>query len=386
MVLGYVVRGPLGGHAWHHLHYVAGLAAMGHDVWFIEDSDDYATCYDPVLDVVSTNCDYGLRFAANAFESIGLGERWAFRDSHLGEWKGGAARVAESVCRSADIILNVSAANPLREWLAGVPVRVFIDTDPAFTQATHLTDPSARSFAASHTHFFTFAENVGAGAALPVDGLPWIPTRQPIALALWPKAQPPAAGSFTTVMLWDSYRTVEACGIKLGMKSQSFEPYLDLPAHVSQPMELAVGGPTAPRAQLSERGWRVLDSRVPTRSLESYRQYIENSRAEFSVAKHGYVATRAGWFSERSANYLATGRPVVTQDSGFSAVLPVGKGLMSFTTPDEAVAAIEEVAGNYEHHCLAAREIAEEYFDCKSVLGRLLDESFKSPQPSVSGP
>jgi hypothetical protein len=379
VVLGYVVRGALAGHAWHHLHYAAGLARLGHDVWFVEESDDFPSCYDPVKNIVSFDPGYGLAFAAEAFQIIGLGERWAYHDAHSSTWFGPAGRVALDVCASADIVLNLSGANILRDWLASVPTRVFIDTDPGFTQAEHLKDETAREHTARHTAFFTFGENVNTTAKLPVDGFAWMATRQPIVLDLWPVAEGPKSGAFTTVMLWDSYRTVEVGGVRLGMKSQSMQPYLDLPARVQQPLELALGGSTAPRKKLMERGWRVIDSRVPTRSLGSYRDYIIASRGEFSVAKHGYVITHSGWFSERSANYLATGRPVITQDTGFSDVLPAGEGIVAFSTPDDAAAGITDVATNYKRHCLAARDLAAAFFDSAAVLSRLLELSFASP-------
>jgi len=379
VVLGYLVRGPLAGHAWHHLHYAAGLSRLGHDVWFMEESDDFPSCYDPVSDTVGVDPRYGLAFADEAFRIIGLGERWAYHDAHSGTWFGPAGRVAVEVCKSADIVLNLSGANTIRDWLASVPTRVFIDTDPGFTQAGHLRDEATRERTARHTAFFTFAENVNTTAALPIDGFSWMPTRQPIVLDLWPFAEAPKSGAFTTVMLWDSYRTVEVGGIRLGMKSESIVPYLDLPARVESPLELALGGSTAPREKLQERGWRVIDSRIPTRSLGSYRDYIIGSRGEFSVAKQGYVITHSGWFSERSANYLATGRPVITQDTGFSEVLPAGHGVVAFSTPDEAAAAIATVTTNYERHCLAARDLAAAFFDSAAVLSRLLELSFASP-------
>jgi hypothetical protein len=136
-----------------------------------------------------------------------------------------------------------------------------------------------------------------------------------------------------------------------------------------------VGSPTAPRELLRERGWQVVDARRPTRSIESYQGYIQQSRAEFTVAKHGYVATRSGWFSERRTNYLSTGRPVVTQETGFSSWLPSGLGVLPFSTLDEATAAIAELQGRYEEHCKAAREIADEYFDSTRVLRDLIDRA-----------
>ena len=147
VVLGYIVRGPIGGMAWHHLQYVLGLKALGHDVLFIEDSDDYPSCYDPSRHVVDGNPTYGLAFATEAFRRLGLGESWAFYDAHTGAWHGAAASWATRFCETADLVLNVSGVNPLRPWTAPIERRVFLDTDPLFTQIRHLTDAAKRNLA-----------------------------------------------------------------------------------------------------------------------------------------------------------------------------------------------------------------------------------------------
>ncbi len=373
LVLGYVVRGPVGGMAWHHLQYALGLARLGHDVLFLEDSDDYPSCYNPDRGVTDTDPAYGLRFAGEAFARIGLPDRWAYYDAHQEAWRGPAAGRLPAACAEADLLLNVSGINPLRPWLADVPARVLIDTDPVFTQVRHLTDPAAAELARGHTAFFTFGESLGPGSTCPDDGLPWRPTRQPVVLDQWP-AIPPAPGApYTTVMQWDSYAAREYGGSRFGMKSESFGPYVDLPARSGRPLELALGSPGAPREMLREQGWRLRDPLAVTRDPWTYRRYIQASRGEFSVAKHGYVAAETGWFSERSAAYLASGRPVVVQDTGFSRHLPVGRGLLAFDAAAAAVDALEAVEADYPAHCRAARALAEEYFDSGRVLQRLLD-------------
>ena len=147
VVLGYVVRGPIGGMAWHHLNYVRGLADLGHEVLFLEDSDDYPSCYDPSRFV--TDCDpaYGLGFARKAFAEIGMDDCWCYHDAHKNRWFGPAAERALAFCRDADLVINVSGVNPLRDWTAAIPVRAFIDTDPLFTQAKHIEDPAALALA-----------------------------------------------------------------------------------------------------------------------------------------------------------------------------------------------------------------------------------------------
>ena len=376
VVLGYVVRGPLGGLAWHHLQYVAGLRALGHDVYFVEDSDDYPSCYDPSRGVVDADPSYGLRFAAHAFDRLGLAERWCYYDAHTSRWLGPLGPRAREVCESADLLLNLSGVNPLRPWTERIRARVFVDTDPAFTQIRHLTDPAARALSAAHSSFFTFAQNIERPDCLvPPDGFAWRPTRQPVQLDAWPVTPGPRDGSWTTVMQWDSYPAREHGGRRYGMKSDSFAAFVELPARAGPVFEIALGSESAPRAVLREKGWRLLDPLEVTRDPWTYQEFVRGSKAEWSVAKHGYAATRSGWFSERSAAYLASGRPVLTQQTGFSDWLETGAGLLAFETFEDVLAGMEEIEGAYERHCRAARELAEEFFDARKVLTSLVERA-----------
>ena len=374
IVLGYLVRGPLGGFATYHMQYLAGLLRLGHDVYFVEDSDDYPGCYDPRTTGTTTDPTYGLDFTARSLERVHMGERWAYHDAHSGRWHGPCADRIVDVCDSADLLLNVGGANPIRPWLADIPARAFIDLDPVFTQVRHLTDQAARARALQHTAFFTVGENIGLQqSTIPDDGLPWRPTRQPVVPDYWPNTPGPAEGRFTTVMVWDSYPSVEYGGVHYGMKSASFGPYMTLPSLAGPIFEIAVG--SAPHDLLTSHGWRLRDSAEETRDPRSYQQYIQQSKAEFSVAKHGYVAARSGWFSDRSVAYLASGRPVVLQDTGYSDWLETGSGILSFNSLDEAISRIEEIGRRYSFHCQAARAIACEYFDAGKVLARLIDDA-----------
>jgi hypothetical protein len=389
VVLGYIVRCPLGGMAWHYLQYAMGLAALGHDVWFVEDSDDYPSCYDPVRHVTDSDPTYGLEFTRRTFDRVGLGERWAYYDGHTAAWSGPARDEIAGVCASADLVLNVSAANPLRSWLEKTPVRVFVDTDPVFEQIRQLTVPARHARALEHTSFFTFGENIErADTAIPKDGLPWRATRQPIVLDAWPVTPGPRDGKFTTVMQWESYPPREYEGVRYGLKGVSFEPYVDLPEKAGAGLELALGTPSAPRELLTAKGWTLVDPLAVTRDPWTYQHYIRTSKAEFSIAKHGFVVARSGWFSERSAAYLASGRPVLAQETGFSAWLAAGGvGVVPFATPEEALAGIGEIDCRYPAHCRAARDVAAEYFASEKVLTRLIDMASGDapPLPSASG-
>ena len=375
LVLGYIVRGPTGGLAWHHLQYVLGLAALGHDVCFLEDSDDYPCCYNPENHELGTDPLYGLSFLENAFARLGIDGGWAYHDAHRGQWFGPAAVRFQGRRSEFDILLNISGMNPLRDWIRDTPYRVFIDTDPAFIQIRHLTDPSARALAQQHTHFFTFGENFGRrDCSIPDDGFAWRPTRQPISLAHWPIVAPNIGGSLTTVMQWDSYRVLTHEGREFGMKSSSFPPYLNLPRRSGLQFRLAVGSATAPREDLARNGWALVDPLEVTRDPWTYQQFIADSSAEFSVAKAGYVSSHSGWFSERSAAYLASGRPVIVQETGFSDWLSSGDGVLAFTTPDEAMSQLERLSRDYPDQCRAARAVASEFFNSERVLRGLLSE------------
>jgi hypothetical protein len=381
IVLGYIVRGPLGGLAWHHLQYVMGLARLGHDVYFLEDSDDYPACYDPEKYVTDIDPTYGLHFATEVFAKVGLKDLWAYYDAHTSQWLGPCSGQMRNICLSADLLLNISNVNPLRSWTENIPRRALIDTDPVFTQIGNLEDPEKRKQTLQHTSFFSFGENIrGRRCSIPDDGFSWQPTRQPVVLDAWKVTQGPEKGKFTTIMQWESYPAKIFNGQNYGMKSLSFKPYMCLPEKMGSIFELAMGSSSAPREEMRNRGWLFKDPLGITRDPWTYQSYLQASKAEFSVAKQGYVVSRSGWFSERSANYLATGRPVVVQETGFSDWLESGSGVVSFNSLDEAVDAIHEVEANYNRHSKAACAISEEYFDSDKILSKLIEEAMSEKE------
>lgn len=384
VVFGYIVRGPLGGLTWHHLQYVMGLAKLGHDVYFLEDSNDYASCYDPTTHTMGTNYIYGGRYAFQCFERVGLKERWAYFDAHTAEWVGPAASRTVELAETAELLINVSGVNPLRPSFMEVTNRVFIDTDPAFTQIKHLTKPDARALASAHTVFFSFGENIERGTAkLPDDGFPWKATRQPIVIDAWPLVQPPPDAPFTTIMQWDSYPALEYQGQVFGMKSHSFRSYPDFPKKVEIPLELALG--SGPKLELVNEGWRIVDSIGITRDPWTYQAYIQASRGEFAIAKAGYVEGQSGWFSERSAAYLASGRPVVVQDTGFRTWLEADVGVLSFQNAEDAAEKLREISRDYARHAKEARRVADAYFASDYVLGDLIEKAFSTASSGNSG-
>jgi len=377
IVLGYFVREPLGGMVASNLQYLLGLRRLGHDVYFMEESGDYVSCYDPRDDRMVRDPRFGMAFAERELGRIGYGERWAYRDAHSARWLGPCGGRVRQICRDADLVLNLCGVNRLIGPLQDVPIRVFVDEDPGFTQIKHLTRRAARRAAEQHNAFFTFGENIGeADCRIPDDGLPWRPTRPPVALEAWPVQPPAPQGRVTTVRKWTSYHEQQYGDLRLGMKRESFKPYLDLPSRVAATMELTAACLTPEaRRRLRRHGWSLRNPFEVSESPATFQRYIESSRGEFSVAKHGYVVTRSGWFSERSALYLASGRPIVVQDTGLSRRLPTGAGVWAFNHRDDAVGAIEAILSDEPKQCRAAREFAEAYLDSDKVLSKLLQEA-----------
>ena len=291
-------------------------------------------------------------------------------------WRGPVEDQVPEICATADLVLNVSAANPLRGPLAEVPVRAFIDTDPVFSQVRILTNPVRRELALQHNRFFTLGENIASGkSSAPKDGLPWKATRQPIVLDIWPVTPGPKNGRFTTLMAWDSFAAEEYNGLRYGMKSNSLRAFLDLPKKTNTPIELGLFDPTTVPEEFHTLGWSIRDAKPLTADPWAYQSYIRGSKGEFSVAKHGYVISRSGWFSDRSATYLASGRPILVQETGFSDWLETGCGVTPFDTLEQAVAGAEEIDRRYEYHCQGARAVAAEYFDSRKVLTRLIENT-----------
>jgi hypothetical protein len=280
--------------------------------------------------------------------------------------------------READALLNVTAAQEIREEHLRCARRIYVESDPFPVQVrAEAGDPATVAALRSHDTYFSFGENLGAeDCTAPTGGVQWLPTRQPIATELW-AGGPPANGRYTTITTWHNEgKDVEYGGERwYWTKDREFVKHLDLPTRTGAHFELALGGPDEVRAMLAEHGWESADSLDVSRDTESYRSYICSSRAEFTVARDQYVRPRTGWFSDRSACYLAAGRPVITEETGFSKFLPTGEGLFAFSTTDDAAAAVEEVEADYDRHSRAARAIAREYFAADRVLGSLLDRA-----------
>jgi hypothetical protein len=376
IVTGLLAQYPLGGVAWDYLQYPVGLARAGHDIYYIEDTGQWP--FNPSEAGVSKTCDANVAHLEQLMTRFGLADRWAYRFAWEGQWFGLSESRRNEVMATADLFINVSGV-----WRDPVALRddtratmVFIDSDPVFTQIKLARgDAHFQRSVDAHDVHFSFGESHSAG--VPETGHEWLPTRQPVLLDQWEHHRPDQ-GSYTTVMNWTSYNDVEYQGVTYGQKNVEFSRFMELPTRTTARFEIAMAeGKNArpPVDLLRHRGWSIVDPSQVCPDIDSYRSYLQTSRGEWSVAKNGYVAGGSGWFSCRSACYLAAGRPVVAQETGFSAVLPVGEGLFAFSSIDEAVDAIDQIESDYERHARAAREIAEGYFDSQDVLGSLIERS-----------
>jgi hypothetical protein len=366
LVAGIIARYPFGGVTWCSLMYLLGLRDLGHEVLYIEDTGE--CIYDPEQNARSADPSYGTRYIEAALEPFGLGERWAFVN-YDGSYHGASRENVRAFCADADLFINLSGGAWFwRDEYLRIPRRVFIDSDPVFTQlAIAKAEGWYVDFFRGFDRLFTFGANVGTPACdVPTGEFTWHKTWQPISTAAWRATAPPARGRFTTVMTWriESFADVD------GNKDREFVKFIDLPRRTSHRFELAVNGP---QRLLREHGWETVNAMDVSRSLWDYRHFIQGSLAEFGVAKHAYVASHSGWFSDRTECYLAAGRPACVQDTGWSAHLPCGDGLLAFSTMDEALAGLDRIAGDWETHSRRASEIAMEHFDGSRVLPRLLE-------------
>src|SRR5215813_7184298 len=353
VLAGYLVRFPLGGYAWQAAHYLLGLRTLGYDVWFYEDTGYYAPAFNPITDDFGPTYDYGIAAAASFFDRLGFGERWVFVDTeHSVAYGPGAGRV-DALIQEADLLVNLGRMNRLPIEHRGGRPAVYIDLDPVYTQLKLVGgDSLLQATLDGHTHLFTFGENIGT-------------PRSPV-----------PTGAYTTVGKWNSQ------GRDLTYQGETFHwskrtewlRCLDLPAQTAAAFEVAmnVDSVAGDPELLAAHGWGFVDPLSVSADPWRYRDYLRGSRGEFTVAKDMNVRLRSGWFSDRAACYLAAGRPVVEQDTGFGDVLPLGPGLHAFNTVAEATEAVHMIERDYDRASAHATEVAREYFAADRVLGSLL--------------
>ncbi len=376
---------PFAGVAWQVLQYLEGLRRLGHDVFYLEDTQKWP--YDPVAESVCDDAGPAAQYVAALMPRCGLEQSWCYRDVASGGVYGCSERQLRQTLTAADVLINLSGVMVLRDEHMRIPVRVYLETDPVAPQL-EIAKGSRFSIEllAAHTHHLTYGENFGApDCGVPLGRFNYRPTRPPVVLDWWEHRNginddvamaQPVARPFTTVANWRQRDKdiVWRGRLLTWSKDVQFMPYLALAHRVSVPIELALAGANAETVSLLRAaGWRVRPAGPLSKDLDAYRDFVRCSAGEFSVVKEQYAALRSGWFSDRSACYLAAGRPVIVQDTGFGCALPTGEGLLPFSSIGDAVAAFQSVVADYEHHCSAARAIAQEYLRAETVLGALLD-------------
>jgi GT2 family glycosyltransferase len=379
VLLGMMTKMPVAGVAWQNLHYLLGFERLGCEAYYVETHARTPSMLMSRPDDDSSAL--AAEFIAALMRRFGMADRWAFRALHDdGRCFGMSEAELERLYGSADLLINLHGGTQPYPELAATGRLVYLETDPVQLQLElqHGLQETI-DFLEPHSAFFSFAENWGSpDCRLPrSERFEFRTTRQPVLLDLWPDRSPQPADVFTTIGNWrQDWRDVTFEGERYTWsKHQEFLKHLDLPERSGQAFELALSScEPAERQMLRERGWRVRDGLEISRGIDRYRDYVGASRGEFTVAKEQNVRLRTGWFSDRSATYLASGRPVITQETGFGNVLPSSAGLFGFESPDEALAAVEQVDADYTRHATAARQIAREYFSHEVVLGKLLDD------------
>jgi hypothetical protein len=360
-----------GGLAWLVLQWVLGLRQLGHEVLLLEplagedlrpagaalaDSEN-AAWFRGVIHTFGLTGQAAL-YLANARDTLDLSPQW------IAEW-----------AAEADLLIDIAGGLAGAEWLPRIPLRLYLDVDPGFTQLWHAREGIDMRLD-RYTDFATVGLTFAAHNGVPDCGRRWVPTAQPVVLEEWPVAARLTRPALTTVANWRGYGSLEVDGEIYGQKAHSLRDFIGLPRECDVRCQLALAidpGEIRDVAALAANGWDVLDPRAVAGSPEDYREFVQGSWAELGVAKSGYVKAQGGWFSDRSACYLASGRPVIAQDTGLAGALPLGAGLFTFSTMEDICAAVDELRRDYGAHRRAAREIAEQHFGSGVVLGKLLD-------------
>ena len=386
VVLGATSYTPYAGVAWQTAHYLEGLTRLGYDVYYVEDHGYWP--FDPYTQAHSSDCSGAVRFISELMARLGMAQRWAYRDIASGGRVFGMPEARfEDLLRSADVLINLTCSTELRDDHLRVPIRLYLETDPVLAQIQIAEgDPRTLEMMRAHTHHASYGENLGAAdCGVPLGPFRYLPTRQPVILDWWEVTEPGPGARYTTVSSWEqAFKDVEYKGERYGWsKSEEFLKVLDLPSIAPRGLEIALAS-RDPHvlALLRGHGWSVLDAGEVSSDLDRYREYVGASFGEFTVAKDQNVRLRSGWFSDRSACYLASGRPVITQDTGFGNFLPTGEGLFAFGDRDEALAAMEEIEAEPARHRAAARGVAAQCFRAEIVLERLMSDLRSVP---VSG-
>jgi hypothetical protein len=389
VVMGILGRTPLAGIAWQVLQYLEGFRRLGCDLHYVEDTGDWAYNPEQTTNIFDSrqyaiNCTYAVHHVSRAMSWLGMQDRWAYCSRIDGKYFGYSESRVRQVLGQADVLVNLTGSNWLFEEHLQVPIRVYLETDPVIRQIEAAKgNRDAIEQLSAHTHHYTYGENLGQpDCGVPTTTYKYRPTRPPVIMDWWTfnESYDAAHATYTTISNWaQTGKDLEWNGDRyLWSKHWEFLKFIDLPRRVNRRFELALLCKTAEDAQaiplLSSHGWCVRDALSVSKDILPYREYISGSRGEFTVAKDQNIRLRSGWFSDRSACYLAAGKPVVTQDTAFDKVLPLGCGLFGFRTMEDIVSAIDTIEGDYQCHSRAARELARDFFAADKVLGQLVED------------
>lgn len=382
VVLGFMGGCPIAGVVWQHIHYIVGLQRLGHEVWYVEDGLRYP--YDPEAYTITEDFSYAAKTLQKLASQYGFEGRWCFCARYGDEPKTAGLDLEKlrALYRDCDAALNICGSHDLNDDLLAIRRLVYVESDPGVEQIKiDLGDATARDYLSRHAVLFTFGEAVGSDRfPVPLHGLGWHPTRQPVVTDLWRTDNAVSDSSvYTSICNWSTSgkKDIEWRGSNyLWSKSLEFLKFVGAPRRCGEVFELATDIKDGGEKQLFvENDWRLTDPHALSIDWDRYREYIRTSKGEFTVAKDQYTRLHTGWFSDRSACYLAAGRPVITQETGFTEFYGGSEGLLAFRTMDDIVAASEAVRADYNRHGRAAFEIAREYFEAEKVLSSLLERA-----------
>jgi hypothetical protein len=379
IVTGLIGQYPLGGVVWDYIQYMIGFRDLGHEVYYLEDSGAWP--YDPINNTITDDCTNNLKLLSGIMKDFGFQDNWIYRNGADMKFHGAGEEVARDLIKNGDLLLNVSSAGWLKDYEMGVKHKMFIDGDPMFHQIGFLEEKNHEytSRVREHDSHFTFGLKINdSDTKIPNVGINWKTTVQPISLSHW-KQEPKKGKGLTTVMNWVSYDPKEFQGDTYGQKDKEFLKFIDLPSQLpDEEFVMVMGkgkGESRPTKMLEEKKWKILEPEETVPNHQKYKDYLSNSKAEWSIAKEGYVKGRTGWFSCRSACYLAAGVPVIVQDTGWSDHLPAGKGILKFSNVNDCIERVRDLNENYEMHQTEALKFAEKYLDASVVCQDLLKQA-----------
>ena len=385
IVLGFMGGMPIAGVIWQHIHYIVGLQRLGHEVYYVEDTSNYP--YDPVAFNISDDYSHAAKVLGKLAQEHGFEGRWTYCARYKEPFESAGMSLAElrTLYREADCALNICGSHDLNEELHSIRNLIYVESDPGVEQIKIDQGVSGTiDYLKAHRHLFTFGENIGTPSfVVPTHGFHWLPTRQPVVTDLWcmgAEAPAPDPGAhFTTICNWSTSGKKDIVwrdSNYLWSKSLEFLRFVEAPRLSGEPFEMAPDIKDAGENELFVKNdWKLVLPHDLSADWNSYRDYIRNSKGEFTCAKDQYIRLNTGWFSDRTACYLAAGRPVITQETGFSAHYGGGEGLLSFNSMEEIVEAAASIRGDYKKHSRAALAIAKEIFEAEKVLKSLLERA-----------